>query len=119
MGAEDDALRFLLKHFDKGWSDDSIINVTIKEIKEVIKMAVREAKSEKKVKHTLMCSCGKLALKCGEASKGLVLIIAEAKKEVFDEIFKEHDFCLEDGAYLERLEKKHSGGLKANDEKRT
>ena len=40
------------------------------------------------MKHTIMCSCDKLAIKCKEASEALTLIVTNAKKEVFDDIEK-------------------------------
>jgi hypothetical protein len=70
------------------------------------------------MKHTIMCSCGKLALKCKKASEGLMLIRQEAKKEVFSEIFSEWAKCYyQDGMdhhsfdqfkeILEKIEKRH------------
>ena len=38
------------------------------------------------MKHTIMCSCGKLAIKCKEASEGLNDIVINAKKETTKEI---------------------------------
>ncbi len=38
------------------------------------------------MKHTIMCSCGKLAIKCKEASEALNLIVTNAKKERTGEI---------------------------------
>ena len=41
-----------------------------------------------KMRHTIMCSCGKLAIQCKEASKGLQTIVDNGKKEVFNDIEK-------------------------------
>ena len=38
-----------------------------------------------RMKHTIMCSCGKLAIKCKEASKGLQIIVNNGKRKVFDD----------------------------------
>lgn len=38
------------------------------------------------MKHTIMCLCGKLAIRCDEASKGLQNIVDNGKKEFIDEI---------------------------------
>src|SRR3990167_531251 len=40
------------------------------------------------MKHTIMCSCGKLAIQCKEASEGLNTLFKQAKKEVFDDVDK-------------------------------
>jgi len=42
-----------------------------------------------------MCSCGKLVIRCKEASKGLMLINQEAKKEVFADFIQDFKDILE------------------------
>ncbi len=40
------------------------------------------------MKHTIMCSCGKLAIKCDEASKAIEDLIQIRIKETFDNLLK-------------------------------
>ncbi len=54
------------------------------------------------MKHTIMCKCGKLAIKCKEASKALNLIVFHAKREVADKIKKRITKMGKDGHVLPR-----------------
>jgi len=42
------------------------------------------------MKHIIMCKCGKLAIKCKEASEGLNDLVVNAKTEQFNELKKKH-----------------------------
>jgi len=57
-----------------------------------------------------MCKCGKLAIKCPEASKALQFMVDNAKQEVFDDIEKDRRLCITSQEMWNELKKKHIKG---------
>jgi len=60
------------------------------------------------VEHTITCKCGKLAIKCNQCSKALILMVTNAKKEVFDDL-ESYPLNLELNSHpiYQELKKKH------------